>query len=79
MRNVLVIALLLAATVSFAQEKPDPRLIEIAREKQRLEEQAERGRLLIENAQLKYERLTAEEQKIRSQKTESQKSKEPSP
>lgn len=47
----------------FAAE-PNPRLIEIAREKQRLEEQAERGRLLIENAQFKFQRLVEEEKAI---------------
>ena len=54
-----VILLCLLSQPVFAQE--NPRLAEIQREKQRLEEQAERGRLLIENAQLKYERLVAEE------------------
>ena len=36
----------------------------IANEKQRLQEQVERGRLLIENAQLKFQRLVEKEKTI---------------
>ena len=39
-------------------------LNEIANEKQRLQEQVERGRLLIENAQLKFQRLVEKEKTI---------------
>ena len=66
LKLMAVIHFLLAALVAVAlfAAEPNPRLVEIAREKQRLEEQAERGRLLIENAQLKFQRLVEEEKAI---------------
>ena len=64
MRAILLLCLLLAPSPLLAQDKPDPRLVGIAQQKQRLEEQAERGRLLIENAQLKFRSLVEEEKRI---------------
>lgn len=60
----LVIALL-QSTVFGAE--PDQRLVELAKERQRLEEQADRGRLLIENAQLKFRELVEQEKKIQAE------------
>lgn len=58
---------LIFTCAALAAEAPDPRLQKIAEQKKQMEDQAERGRLLIENAQLRFKLLTDEEARIKAE------------
>lgn len=55
--QIVFYIILLASCAPLSAAEADPRLAEIAHEKKDLDDQADRGRLLIENAQLKMREL----------------------
>ena len=68
-KRIAITALLLAlcASAQAAEPPPDPRLLDIARQRQIVELRGQLGQLLIENANLRNRELDREEEKIKAE------------